>query len=206
MLRCWVSALALACCSHVLSPGLHAHARCSSVKVSEQVIKVAAATLEPQPHQAKPPPVASSAHFHAQQQQQERRQQQRRQGEQEGVLSGEDGAAALEEGLLGGGATAAVAGPAQPAAGLNGLAAALPPAPPRPRPLPTVVSGVALDDTYDAISHFRGLSRDRAAAALEQAPRFLILDFRCEIGSMAVGPLYLAMQRGCFATLHWPTH
>ncbi len=44
--------------------------------------------------------------------------------------------------------------------------------------LPTVVSGVQLDATYDAITHFSGLSREWARTALEQAPRYLILDFR----------------------------
>lgn len=44
--------------------------------------------------------------------------------------------------------------------------------------LPTVVSGIQLDETYDAIAHFSGMTREWAAAALEQAPRFLLLDFR----------------------------
>lgn len=111
--------------------------------MSERVIEVALATLEPQPHcdsAGKPAtPRAAAA-----------------------AANGGAGPAAAQQQP----AAAAAAG----GGGKRGAA--------RRPALPTVVSGIQLDETYDAIAHFSGMTREWAAAALEQAPRFLLLDFR----------------------------
>ncbi|GAB4822722.1 hypothetical protein N2152v2_009768 [Parachlorella kessleri] len=180
----------------------------SSVKVSEQVMKVATATLDSLPHKA----AGAAASPHA---------DTRKatacpagsQGPSNGssrsrhvAAGGQSGAAGVSEGpppLLDDSGEAASqqaqrqgvlqaqhAQQQAPKRGGGRAATSL---------LPTVVSGVLLDDTHDAIQHFSGDARGWAAAALEQAPRFLILDFRRVQGLDATAAR-------TFVTLHSKLH